>query len=536
MSVSAGPLSGARRSRRRVATFVDVPTPGRTSGTWWAVRVVAVLFLLGLSWVLGAAPSSSADEDSHYIRMVGLSRGDVVGRDVPIDTPADGYTRHSGRQLQRLNVESGIYHLSPGELPADPCNRFRPAQPFVCAPRTPSATNEIRSYHARTLPMSYVIPALLSRLGTGAASKLVLGRLGFLVQACALLVVAFVACGRWLRRSPWAVGCVLTAMTPLAVYEFGVLAPSGTEFAAVVSFTAALWRALHDDEPRWWWLASALGAVAVLSRDTGLVLTVLSAAVVLSAVPGSVSRVRSIPLRQALAYAAVPLLASGGALWWRGHYQMTLPVTLRALRRGLNVSRVAHLAYDSVGRVGWLDTPLAAPFVVVWVVIGGAMIIRAAAAARPAARAAMLATLLWGVYNVLLSAALVPTGFPNQPRFSLPLLGAGALVVGLAAGRDAAQTGRRWLRVAAAAFGLIQLAMVLTAARRSARGLDGLNLSLRGSLWTPPVGWAVVLAIAALGAIGVGALAWTNRADEPGEPRLPATGAATGRMRPRRVR
>jgi hypothetical protein len=326
--------------------------------------VVAVLFLLGLSWVLGAAPSSSADEDSHYIRMVGLSRGDVVGRDVPIDTPADGYTRHSGRQLQRLNVESGIYHLSPGELPADPCNRFRPAQPFVCAPRTPSATNEIRSYHARTLPMSYVIPALLSRLGTGTASKLVLGRLGFLVQACALLVVAFVACGRWLRRSPWAVGCVLTAMTPLAVYEFGVLAPSGTEFAAVVSFTAALWRALHDDEPRWWWLASALGAVAVLSRDTGLVLTVLSAA----------------------------------------------------------------------------------------------------------------------------------------------------------------------------AFGLIQLAMVLTAARRSARGLDGLNLSLRGSLWTPPVGWAVVLAVAALGAIGVGALAWTNRADEPGEPRLPATGAATGRMRPRRVR
>lgn len=483
-----------------------------------ALVMIVPIVVIGLAWVLGAAPSSAPDEDSHYVRMVGLSSGDVTGDDVPPDAPIPWMTEATAAQRERINREAGVYRIADADLPAQPCNKFQPHRPFVCPPPVADPGHRATSYHAKSLPTAYIVPAMLSRLGSGSA-RMYLGRLGFLLQACALLWIAFVASDPVLRRSLWASGCAVVAVTPLVVYQFGVLSLSGAEAAAVMAFGASLWRAVTSGARRWRWAASLLCALAILVRDTGFVIVPLVGVVIVLASPGLVGRLRKAGAGRVVPLAVLPVAALAASMWWRSRYQMTLPVTIGALTDTFTLRQFARLAYDSVGRVGWLDTYLHPLGVAVWFAAAAPLVVGAMWSSGRAIRLGVGFLAAWVVFNTLLTAALSPSGFGNGARYSLPILSAGLLSVGLVAS-DALPTPsrRRLVCVAVAIVAAVHAVVVLTAARRSALGQDGLDLSLSGALWTPPVGWPVVLVLGAVGSAGLAATAWLVQVDTHSPP------------------
>ncbi len=198
------------------------------------------------------------------------------------------------------------------------------------------------------------------------------------------------------------------------------------------------------------------------------------------------------------------------SLWWRAHFQMTLPTPVAIDRSWREARLLVNLAYDSVGKVGWLDTYLNVRFVVPWLVSTALVVLGAALRSRVAVRVVILAVLSWTVFTIALAVAVRSTGFQMQARYSLPLAAAGLLAVGLCSSTTASVGSARIIRAVTGVFGVAQMFMVLTAARRSALGLDGLRFSLDGAKWSPPVGWPVVLTLGGVGAFGVAALGWIH--------------------------
>jgi len=473
-----------------------------------ALAIAAAFFLLGCAWLVSNPPGAAPDEDSHYVRMVGLSDGHLIGRDVPV-------SRDAGIVQARVDTESGAYDLPGTAPPPVQCHIFRAERPYDCA-APPAAAGTIRavSYHARTLPLVYGFPALLSRLARSTNGKLYLGRLGFLLQNTALVFLALIALpGPPTLRRPDVVAALYLAFTPLAAFLMGQLAPSGTEIAAYVAFVACLLRVLSTPTSRWWWAAVVTGSVAVWTRDLGVLMVPALAGLVLVTQVSSTRRLAGLLSGRAMALGLGALVvSSGGALLWHVllQYPVQLPaVSLSALRAV--VADLRETAHGSVGRVGWLEVNLNVTLVRTW--LGAAVLVSlflAATNRRWAVVTAAFVTLWLGV-NIWLTLHLTAAGFGNQARYTLAIPMAMILVAAecarLPSFRSTWPEAVVYLTAAFTAAG--HFSMLLLNAQRHALGLSAAPMlfsPFSNAVWSPPIGWPATLASCAIACAAVAAL------------------------------
>jgi hypothetical protein len=488
-----------------------------------AIGLVATFFLVGVAWLVSNPPGAAPDEDSHYVRMVGLSYGHPLGGSLPQDADLGPTFNHFvGDARARLTAEAGSFWLPGSAPPPHPCNAFRADQPYDCAP-PPTTAGHIHaiSMHARTLPGSYLLPAALSRLAHSTNGKLYLGRFGYLLQDTALWALAVIAARRRLgRQRPEVYAALILSFTPLLAFQMGQLSPTGTEAMAVLAFTTWLLDALVAPDRARVWGVCVLAGVAAWSRDLGVPL-VLAIAVIIAVVCRN--QVRTLG-RRVGAWALLPVagavVATAGAVTWRLALQYPIGspnATLVRVRAAL--TSLKSIVPDSVGLVGWLDVQ-ADPLVRrLWAIALAGVVIRLALRRFGWALTVGVFAAFYVALNVYLRLVLTTIGFGVQPRYTVVLAGV-AVLVASAAFPVAAATGRnvvgRVALVGAALFAAIgHASMYLVNAQRHAHGLNASPISFRHTAWHPPVGWPASLGLCALACLCVAALPLVIRTLRP---------------------
>jgi hypothetical protein len=454
----------------------------------------ATILVIGLAWLWCTPPSDGQDEASHYVRMVGLSQGSLFGEAIDRDAPiTDHFTNTpSVAASRRLNLESGTYRLPARAAPASACNQFVGGRPYDCPEAAPS--NSARSFHARSLPTSYALPAVMSKLGTTTIAKSTLGRLGYLLQAVALLTLAGRAVAPVVQRRGYSFSLIALAVTPLATYQLATLSPSGTEWAAALAFAATFVRVLHDPRRRWIAACAATAVIATLTRDLGIVLVPMTAVIVVSAhAERAMAAVRA-PRRIAPLIACV-VAASVVAVAWRilvqapsGTPEVSMSVAVAI------VKHIASLSLFSVGRVGWLVTSSGLVVSVVWTAVGAVTVWRAVAGTRRRLFALLATGCCWVLLNAFLEASLRPTGFGVQARYALPILSVGLLAIATVAPvrLPSPRSERRTLLVCGVLNAVGHLTCMVTMIVRHTQGLWH-GWPFTDPAWTPPVGWPSAL-------------------------------------------
>lgn len=458
-------------------------------------------------------PSDGPDEASHYVRMVGLAQGDLFGEAVPADARINDSFDSTpvGTASARVNLESGTYTLPEAALPASACNQFNGSSPYRCPPTDHvGPLTEVRSFHARTLPTSYAVPATFSTLSSTAIGKSQWGRLGYLAQAVTLLTIGAAALKPLLGFRNHALTLVVLAITPLATYQIATLSPSGTEWAATVAFGCVLVRLLHDPRTGWLAMSAITAAAAGMSRDGGLLLVPLTVGIiVIGHREKALGYWRNTRGAAWLAGLLVALCAAAAA-WRFGVQAPGGTPEISASTIGAFLRHIPSLALFSVGRMGWLVTSSGLVVSAIWLLVTVAIVWQAIAGSRRRVQVLAAAVCSWLLLNAILEAAMRPTGFGVQARYGLPLLSVGLIVTATVrpARAPSHKDEVRWFRRVALLSAGGHLVCMLTMIWRHTNGLWN-KWPFADPAWTPPVGWILSSAFVALATAGLAALAFT---------------------------
>jgi hypothetical protein len=175
-------------------------------------------------------------------------------------------------------------------------------------------------------------------------------------------------------------------------------------------------------------------------------------------------------------------------------------------------SQFWRLAREWVGSFGFLDTAIPVWAFLAWGSIGVALLVAAVAVGRARERLTLMAALVAGASAAILMSATLKAGELGgdvQARHLLPFL----VLIPLLAGEIVARHHDRLRRVRVAVPAIFVLAAVLQVvawywnARRHAVGSDGPLLFFSEAEWAPPLGWALWLAVAIVGASMIAAVA-----------------------------
>ena len=470
--------------------------------------MVVAFVALGFCWAISTPPGGGVDEPSHYVRTIGLSRGNLIGDTVDPERHVEGL---SGEALHRVNAEAGAYTL-PGTLREPlPCNAFKPTRPFSCAQYPPRPEPAVHiSNHARYLPGAYVIPALFSRLGSTTWRALFAARIGFLLQDAALLAIVAVALSRRTQRSgPLPTGAAMVAVlsiTPVLAFTAGTLSPSATEILGAAAFTAALFTAAHARSSGWTWCAAVVGVFACWTRDLG-VPCVAMAVVAVAVLEPNLRAPREWPRRPDRAPAVVLAIGALGAVVWQVVLKRATPPhwnSLSALWHDLGT--IADVATTSIGLVGWLDVKIDRFVELVWlalVLIGFGL-----AAVRLDRRSRQVLGGLIGAYvviGVVLANGLEQVAFNVQARFLMPIMAVGVVVIAVRVGGDEHRR-RGWIRACLVVAAAGHFSALLLSAHHNANGITGAPMNFAHPIWTPPLGWTAIGVVSVLTCIGIAAL------------------------------
>lgn len=485
------------------------------------LTLVAGWALLLVAWAFGTPPFGAPDEESHYVRAVGLSEGQLASDKVPesVFGISDQQRAWQKEVTRTFKVPSRLNPESPG------CYILTPEQSAACLDGfgTPTGSGEADSTVGTYQPLPYVLPAVAiwaydrtmrSENETGTAL-----RLGRLVQA--LTVLALLALATMVLWIPGAraalIGPALT-VTPMVLFIGGALNGSGLEIAAAIAFCACCLRIARDAPslPPWVWVATAGSGIALsLSRTTGpgwlfLLLLLLAALLGWRRIVALGREARRPVIATSVA------LAAGIAVsrLWETTEGTRTPVSLRALRDGIDYGfdSMTDVARGFVGTFGYLEFKLPVAVPLAWLVVIAAVAIAGVLASRWRERVVMagLAVAAVLVPVGLFVAIIRHSGFGLQPRYVMPLLIAvpllaGELLVRNRDGRIAARAQPFVLVGAALVVAVIHPLAWFYAARRSAVGVDGKFWFLDGPDWDPALGWWPWLVVACVGGILVGA-------------------------------
>jgi len=475
--------------------------------------------LLLAAWVMGNAPFASPDEAEHFIRAVGVSEGQLIGKADPGAltggaTPIQiAWTSQAARLVslpRGLDPEALTCELGPGEHDAACQNAADPRPPAI------AIVTAVGNYQ----PLPYILPAAALRAGNSVPASLRLARAAQALLALGLLVIAVFAL--YDAGSPLvSLLGLLLAVTPMVLFCAASLNGSGTEITSAVAFFSCL---LHVSRAgsvrgRWWALTTLSGAVLALSRSTGpawLVLMLLVAA--------AWSGPRAFTNRWTMAWTprvAAGLLVLGVVLnrVWEAMYGSHTPFDVKQLHPGLvaGMREWWKALPDLVGKFGYVDVKLPLVVPLVWFGLVAVLLCGALAACGRRERAVLVVVSVAALIAPVVFYALIirPTGFGLQGRHVLPLLVAVPLLAGEALYRHRERVSAGWLRLLATtipvAVAVMQAVAWYVNAKRYAVGGSGPVWFLGRAAWAPPAGWWTWLAAAVLAGLCLAALALVHR-------------------------
>jgi Predicted membrane protein (DUF2142) len=487
--------------------------------------LAAFLGLLGAAWVVGNPPGGGTDEAAHYVKAIGVGRGDLYGRPLEVTNAelraflksgqsdasegAIGVTSKTlewqGRTSREFVVPAGL------GFPRLSCTAARPEVSARCleSGRPSERETQMQTYTGTYQPFAYAPAGLVMSLAGEPAGAVRLGRLAGAVLSLTLLALAGFLLWDGGRGALSLLGLIV-AITPGVLFSGSILNPSGPEIGAAICFTAALLRLFRGPPAsRAVWAAVGVGgAVLAFSRSFGPIFVLLIVLAVV-AVEGP-RRLREALAEQRDALLATVLvigLAMAGGAYWEIVYQPHPSTGLSDIagELGASISALPVLAREAVGVFGNLDTRMPDVVHVVWgalVLFLGGLAFALGDRRRRWSLIALAVSIL--VITVALSAAARQTGFQFQGRYILPLAVIFPLWAGEIVSMEARRLNRAWARAmlvgaAAVAAGVHLFAWYFNA-RRFAVGTDGPWNFIGEAEWAPPGGWVLWLLVAAAGA------------------------------------
>ncbi len=379
--------------------------PLRRRGGQLDVRIAIALLLIVISQSLATPLNAGPDEPAHLRRAAALVRGDVLGQESP------------GVSIRTFDLPAWVGQPDPG------CYALQPNQPVACAD-APIATGraDLVSTAATNPVWAHLLPGAATLL-PGEERTQWLARALHALLPTLLVAVTLTVLRR--RSKTIALGATLLAMTPLALFTFAVINPSGWSVAGAIGLWVA--GSLVADDDTVWPVVAASWALLVLARNDGLIWGVAVVAI-LAGVMGRERRalirawparrwiVLAIPVSASVAWSLVvpPTLVPTGALSDGGPFQRFAAV---AGRTGMHLT-------DAIGTLGWLDarmptTMLLAWWVAIGVLVGAAIVLERKTPVIGALAA--LATAILLAWLIELS-RVGETGLFWQGRYSLPLV------------------------------------------------------------------------------------------------------------------
>jgi hypothetical protein len=473
--------------------------------------VFFVTTLVG-AWVFSNPVGYTPDEDAHYIKAIGVGRGQWVGRPGQYGIgPGFGPV-----QLEWINRVARIVRVPAGIAPDnDGCALFRPEMSNACdyaRPGSPPYPTERITYVGTYEPFLYVPAGLATRLARSATSGIRLGRAGSAAVALMLLGLGLLLA--WRPGRPSSLVGFLVAVTPTAFFLASGLAPTGIEISAVLCFLAGGFRLRRGGQPGWVWAATtAAGGILAMTRSDGPYLLAAALAVIVLSSP----RQTWVALRSRAALWSGLVLAAclGASVAWNLFVQPHPDLGVGDVLdwAGTAVRRWPRVYREAVAAFGWHDVEVSAAVHWAWGALLLSVIGLALAIGTWWQRFCLVLFAGGILLGLLVIAAIAHVGgdFPMYGRYALPL----AVMLPVYAGevisdrRPAPPYIDRFLplcvaAVVAACHGVGWYAN----SRRYAVGARGPIFFLGRSEWEPSLGWGpwfavVALSLAALVAWGI---------------------------------
>lgn len=494
--------------------------------------LTAFFGLFVVIWVCTTPFGGHPDEKDHYIRVLSLAEGDLVGEPDP-NPPVEVTERTCcGPSPTALRwVQLGVrFVVVPEELAPSALDCDDVVSSPVGCEQDLEGDPLLLSAFGTVEPGAYLPAAALVGLTEDPQSGVLLARAGTASVAVALIALS---CAVLWRSAPGLTGTVglVAGLTPAAVYVCASPSPNAWEIAGALAYVSgALSLTAGPRPPRIAWAAVIAGGSALAAgRSLGPVWVLLLGGIALAAGhPRAVLRtVRDHKALSALTAVAVGAAAVSTALW-ELLVQPKVPFDGEFFLEQLgpsadSVDRVLTAAWGAFGATNEIVLPTRV-FVVWAAVVVGLLVLCLARGGRKGVVAGLLTVAaVVAAYFLLAAAVLRQNGFDIQARHLFAVTVVGPVLFGVVASRG--RPPGRLLRPALLTAGVLaavgQLFAWATVSSSYVSTPEGLvSLPGRGwGRWTGVVdavgpGW-VLLAVLATGC-GVAALVLAGRT-EPAE-------------------
>ena len=480
---------------RGVASWSGLVTKGLTSSSrrvWWTSFLLVTT--LGVMWGLANPPFSGPDESAHVIRVHALDHGQLTGYE-----PSPRRMTGPGETDVLVVQAPSIYGTS-----NEGCFAFMPNVSASClAFDTSSHDTDVVTSAARHPPAYYAVVGAVSWVRSPGTGTIYLMRIVGAAIMGAFVATAITA----LRRSPSptlvATGLLL-AITPMVLFDSGVVNPSVLEIAASLAFWVSglvLVSSSHERvDKRLVTVVGIAGCALALSRQLGplwlglITLTMLGMAsrrLLVNLARSNWARLWGVLIvASAVAQVAWNAIVKPLDVNLAGQ-RRTHVDTAEILRRtfGASLGRI----HEMIGVFGWLDTPSPALTWVPWIAAIGFLFLLAVMWARRRDAGLLIA--------LLVTVIAVPTflegaryedagGLFWQGRYTLPLAIGLPILATIALSRTEGGRKRVSRRLPFTIGIIVCVAQVLAFAqnlRRYTVGYDDDVLYWAHPEWSPPV-------------------------------------------------
>lgn len=501
---------------------------------WWSVLLVVPYLLLGLSWVFSNPAGAAPDEADHLVKALGVARFDIGTKYLG---PPAGPKKGQSRNASLARVVTIPRALDPEGFR---CFAFKSTQSAACLPPSvPGVTGTVDRFTPMGSypPFLYLPVGVAAHLADNPTRAFHLGRLAALAMSCALLLIGVAYLLRWVGAG--AVVGLVVAITPMAAFCFSILSTSGVEIAGAVAVATVAGVALVRPESILSRSAHltllAAGCTLILSRQMGVVACgLLVLATLFAAGPSVLLRLLK-EHRASFVVTAVAMLGSVAAVtWWERTFdhpnQLGHPLEPGAWPAFLQ--QFPAVLETGVGKFGWLDTPLPTWAIIVWTVTAVTLVGAALMLGTWRSRVVVLALLAVALVISYTTYAVVfyPITAFLQGRDVLSLVIGVPVIAGVVLSTRLAALGlwrelRQFVFVACSLIAVVEFTAIYANGHRYASGIDSSWWYVPLAQWSPPRGWWLWLAIAAVGATALAimpalALRRFGAADGPPQERM----------------